>query len=89
MEKDSETPPSPGENEGSPDSKESEASSPQAPIEVMPDPVEAEEEGGPVKTFLEHLEDLRWVFIRVLSALLVGMAACFAGAPAIVGFIRE
>jgi len=28
-----------------------------------------EEEGGPVKSFLEHLEDLRWVLIKSLAAL--------------------
>ncbi len=31
-----------------------------------------EEEGGPVKSFLEHLEDLRWVLIK--SAVCVGVA---------------
>jgi sec-independent protein translocase protein TatC len=35
-----------------------------------------EEEGGPVKSFLEHLEDLRWVLIKSLSALGVGMLIC-------------
>jgi len=29
----------------------------------------SEAEGGPVKTFLEHLEDLRWVLIKSLVAL--------------------
>src|SRR5689334_15950378 len=36
-----------------------------------------EEEGGPVKSFLEHLEDLRWVLIKSLSAAGVAMIACF------------
>src|SRR5438093_250705 len=35
-----------------------------------------EEEGGPVKSFLEHLEDLRWVLIKTLVALSVGVLLC-------------
>ena len=38
--------------------------------------VQQEEEGGPVKSFLEHLEDLRWVLIKSLSAAGVAMLAC-------------
>src|SRR5215510_10611941 len=38
-----------------------------------------EEEGGPVKSFLEHLEDLRWVLIKSLAAAGVAMVACFFG----------
>ena len=52
------------------------------PLEPIPDP--EEEEGGPVKTFLEHLEDLRWVLIRCVSVLLLGMVACLAGSNYIV-----
>src|SRR5438874_8466499 len=40
---------------------------------------EEEEEGGPVKSFLEHLEDLRWVLIKSLAAAGVAMLACFFG----------
>ena len=35
-----------------------------------------EEFGGPVKSFLEHMEDLRWVLIRCVAALAVAMVAC-------------
>lgn len=35
-----------------------------------------EDEGGPVKSFLEHLEDLRWVLIKSGSALGVSMLVC-------------
>jgi len=35
-----------------------------------------DEEGGPVKTFLEHLEDLRWVLIKSLAALGVAFVVC-------------
>src|SRR6266853_1508841 len=36
-----------------------------------------EEEGGPVKSFLEHLEDLRWVLIKSLAVAGVAMLGCF------------
>ncbi len=35
-----------------------------------------EAEGGPVKTFLEHLEDFRWVLIKSIATLLVAMLVC-------------
>jgi len=35
-----------------------------------------EEEGGPVKSFLEHLEDLRWVLIKSGAAAGVAMLTC-------------
>src|SRR5512136_2520836 len=38
-----------------------------------------EEEGGPVKSFLEHLEDLRWVLIKSGVAAGVAMLACLLG----------
>ncbi|HVK57418.1 MAG TPA: twin-arginine translocase subunit TatC [Candidatus Kapabacteria bacterium] len=56
------------------------------PLQTIPD--SEEEEGGPVKTFLEHLEDLRWVLIKCVSALLLGMVACFAAANYIVEFLK-
>lgn len=56
------------------------------PLEPIPDP--EEEEGGPVKTFLEHLEDLRWVLIKVVSAFMLAMVACLAGSNYIVEFLR-
>ena len=37
---------------------------------------EEEESGGPVKAFLEHLEDLRWVLIKSLAALGVSVVVC-------------
>jgi sec-independent protein translocase protein TatC len=53
-----------------------------------PDSPEPEEEGGPVKTFLEHLEDLRWTIIKCLVALVVGMGVCMAAAPAIIEVLK-
>jgi len=38
-----------------------------------------EEEGGPVKSFLEHLEDLRWVLIKSGVAAGVAILACLLG----------
>jgi len=40
---------------------------------------ESEEEGGPVKSFLEHLEDLRWVLIKSCATAAVAMLACLLG----------
>jgi sec-independent protein translocase protein TatC len=45
---------------------------------------EEEEEGGPVKTFLEHLEDLRWVIIRCVATLLLAMVGCLVATPHLV-----
>ncbi|MFM1768673.1 MAG: hypothetical protein RJA22_1202 [Verrucomicrobiota bacterium] len=52
--------------------------------EVLPpdpyhDPHPGEEGGGPVKSFLEHLEDLRWMLLKSLAALLVCMMVCLIG----------
>jgi sec-independent protein translocase protein TatC len=35
-----------------------------------------EDEGGPIKSFLEHLEDLRWVLIKSVAAAGVAMLGC-------------
>src|SRR6476469_8288824 len=55
------------------------------PLEPVPNP--EEEEGGPVKTFLEHLEDLRWVLIKCVVALMLAMVGCLAGSNYIVKFL--
>ncbi|MBI5385974.1 MAG: twin-arginine translocase subunit TatC [Verrucomicrobia bacterium] len=41
-------------------------------------------EGGPVKTFLEHLEDLRWVLIKSLATLGVTLLVCLLAANVVV-----
>lgn len=38
------------------------------------------EGGGPVKPFLDHLEDLRWMLIKVSVSVLVAMLTCLVGA---------
>jgi sec-independent protein translocase protein TatC len=47
-----------------------------------------EAEGGPVKTFLEHLEDFRWVLIKSMVALFLGMIICLIGANHVVRIIK-
>jgi len=37
---------------------------------------EVEDGGGEVKSFLEHLEDLRWTLIKSLAALMLAMVVC-------------
>jgi len=55
-----------------------------------PDGTDASEsdEHGPVKPFLEHLEDLRWVLVKVLSAVGLSWAACFSFSPFIMEFLQ-
>jgi sec-independent protein translocase protein TatC len=38
-----------------------------------------DEEGGPVKPFLDHLEDLRWMLIKCVVVTIIGMVICLAG----------
>jgi sec-independent protein translocase protein TatC len=47
-----------------------------------------EAEGGPVKTFLEHLEDFRWVLVKSTVALFLGMIVCLIGANHVVRIIK-
>ena len=47
-----------------------------------------EAEGGPVKTFLEHLEDLRWVLIKSLVALGVAVLLCLLAGNYVVGIVK-
>src|SRR5262245_50474431 len=48
-----------------------------------------EDEGGPVKSFLEHLEDLRWVLIKSGVALFLAMLICLIAGNHVVGIIRR
>src|SRR5687768_9924471 len=56
--------------------------------EELPDHSEEEDEGGPVKPFLDHLEDLRWVLIKCVSALVIGMIICMVAAPYLVEVLK-
>lgn len=43
---------------------------------------------GPIQSFLEHLEDLRWVLIKVLSVISIAWMACFYLGPQILLFLQ-
>ena len=47
-----------------------------------------EEEGGPTKSFLEHLEDLRWVLMKCAAALAVTFLLCLFAAPKLVEILK-
>ncbi len=59
--------------------------------EVLPpdssDPSE-ESGGGPVKSFLDHLEDLRWMLVRCAVALFLGIVLCLSASNYIIGFLK-
>jgi len=50
---------------------------------------EKEQEGGPVKSFLEHLEDLRWTLIKCIVAAAVAMLVCLLGGNYVVKVIER
>jgi sec-independent protein translocase protein TatC len=50
---------------------------------------EQEEEGGPVKSFLDHLEDLRWVLIKIAAAAGVAMLLCLIAGNHVVGILER
>ena len=51
-------------------------------------PEDEEAEGGAVKTFLEHLEDLRWVLIKSAAATLVAMTVCLFNVKPLVAVLK-
>ena len=48
-----------------------------------------EEEGGPVKSFLEHLEDLRWTLVKSAVAITIGFLICLLGGDKVVGILKR
>lgn len=50
-------------------------------------PTDPDQDGGPVKTFLEHLEDLRWTLIKSISAIIIGMVICLVAGNKLVAFL--
>jgi Sec-independent protein secretion pathway component TatC len=44
--------------------------------------------GGPVKTFLEHLEDLRWTLIKCMSTVVISMVVCFSLLDNIISILK-
>lgn len=49
---------------------------------------EEDEGGGPVKSFLEHLEDLRWVLIKSGTAVLIAMIVCLLAVNQLVDVLK-
>ena len=47
-----------------------------------------EEFGGPIKPFLDHLEDFRWVVMKCVVAVIVGMIVALIGSPYIIKFLK-
>jgi sec-independent protein translocase protein TatC len=47
-----------------------------------------DEGGGPVKSFLEHLEDLRWTLIKCVAATLIGMLVCLMASNKLVAILE-
>ena len=47
-----------------------------------------EDGGGPVKTFLEHLEDLRWLLVKSGAVLLVSLIVCLYATDKIVALLK-
>lgn len=54
----------------------------------LPPAEEEEDFGGPIKSFLEHLEDLRWVIIKSVAALAIGMLACMFGGKYLIAALK-
>src|SRR6266513_917228 len=50
---------------------------------------EQEQEGGPVKSFLEHLEDLRGVLIKTAAAVGLAMLLCLIAGDKVVSVIMR
>ena len=51
-------------------------------------PEPPEDEGGPVKSFLEHLEDFRWLLVKLSVALALAMLICLIGANYVMAIIK-
>jgi sec-independent protein translocase protein TatC len=47
-----------------------------------------DEGGGPVKSFLEHLEDLRWTLIRCAISIALGVVACLTAGNFIISLLE-
>ena len=46
------------------------------------------DEGGPVKSFLDHLEDLRWVLIKTIAVIGIGMLLCLIAGDQVVKLLK-
>ncbi|MCX6894025.1 MAG: twin-arginine translocase subunit TatC [Verrucomicrobia bacterium] len=52
------------------------------------EPRDVEEGGGPVKSFLEHLEDFRWLLVKTSAALGISFIVCLYAIPQIVWVLK-
>jgi len=52
------------------------------------EPDAEEDGGGPVKSFLEHLEDFRWLLVKCAVTLALGMLVCLIGANYVIRVIK-
>jgi len=52
------------------------------------EPPDHQSEGGPVKSFLDHLEDLRWVLIKSVVTLGVAMLLCLIAGNFVVNILK-
>jgi sec-independent protein translocase protein TatC len=59
-----------------------------ADIPQEPDSKAEDDGGGPVKSFLEHLEDFRWLLIKCVTTLALTMLVCLIGANYVIGAIK-
>jgi sec-independent protein translocase protein TatC len=60
-----------------------------ADARIQPRPEDEEEEGGgPVKSFLEHLEDFRWLIIKIGATLFLSLFVCLTAVPQIVAILK-
>ena len=63
---------------------------PPPPINDDLEPVGTDEDGGgPVKSFLEHMEDLRWVLIKVFAAIIIAMIVCLVASNHIIDILTK
>jgi sec-independent protein translocase protein TatC len=53
-----------------------------------PDADADDDGGGPVKSFLEHLEDFRWLLVKCVVTLGLAMLVCLIGANFVIGIIK-
>ncbi|HEY4416147.1 MAG TPA: twin-arginine translocase subunit TatC [Verrucomicrobiae bacterium] len=51
-------------------------------------PEPPDDDGGPIKSFLEHLEDFRWVLVKISAALALAMLICLLGANYVMAVIK-
>jgi sec-independent protein translocase protein TatC len=50
---------------------------------------DGDDEGGPVKTFLDHLEDLRWVLVKSAVAVAISMLLCLIAGDKLVWALKR